>query len=373
PVNVNGVRVGVVEKIQLKGKGQVLCTLRIKSDDLVIPMGSKFTIQTLGLVGAKYVEITLPDLPAGQAPQPIAQDQIVEGIDPTRVELYLNKIATNLTDFSDQLASEKAKTSIREALETAGGTVKKIDAAAEKLEKNMDKLASASSSFEKGATSASSFFSRGTATMSSVESLTSDLRVTSKRINKLLDNPNFSKDMKETVDMAKKTADSIQVAIHDLHTTLGDQNVRTDLMTMMNRLTAATENIASSMKIAQKIAGDQGLRSDLRQATADAKAAVTKVNEIVNQPGFTSDLKQTMTKVKSAAADVDIAAKQLQQVLNKRSPLLHMMFGRPGRIKEKVQVETEKAPASETTTTPTAAPLTSPMTDPATTSPEAEP
>jgi hypothetical protein len=40
-----------------------------------------------------------------------------------------------------------------------------------------------------------------------------------------------------------------------------------------------------------------------------------------------------MQKIRAAVQDIDIAAQQLRQILDKRHPLLHMIFGRPGYIK----------------------------------------
>ncbi|MCC7529959.1 MAG: MCE family protein, partial [Candidatus Melainabacteria bacterium] len=97
PVNLNGVRVGVVEKIDLRGKSDVVAHLKITTKDVPITEGSKVTIQTLGLVGAKYVEINLPEIKEGEAaPAVIPTDSIIEGENPVRTELYLNKIATNV-------------------------------------------------------------------------------------------------------------------------------------------------------------------------------------------------------------------------------------------------------------------------------------
>ena len=69
-----------------------------------------------------------------------------------------------------------------------------------------------------------------------------------------------------------------------------------------------------------------------------------------------------MQSVKKTSNDVDTVAKQLNQVLNKRNPLFHMMFGRPGYVKEtkvkeektenKEGAETKKTVETTTTETP---------------------
>ena len=86
PVQVNGVRVGTVEKIELRGAGQVLCSLRIPAENTIIPQGSLITIQTLGLVGAKYIEITLPK----QGPDEAMPPPILGLVPVTRATLFFS-------------------------------------------------------------------------------------------------------------------------------------------------------------------------------------------------------------------------------------------------------------------------------------------
>lgn len=341
PVQVNGVRVGIVEEINLRKKGMVLCTIRINTPELVVPQGSHFTIQTLGLVGAKYVEISLPDLKDGEQPKPIPADMIVHGDDPVRVELYLNQIATNLSGFTGELNSEKARASLRDAIETSGEAMKRINSAAQKLDSNMNELSAATRSirqtsdrFGTGAASAQNFFNQGTVTMRNIDTLASDLKGSSARINKILDNPQLSGDLRETVKMANQTAQTIQASISQLNAALSDKPLRHDLITIMSKLSNSTENIANAMKVAGTIAHDENLRSDIKQAASDARQAMSQVNEIMNKADFAGDLKSTVARVKSAATNVDTAARQLSSVLNKRSPLLHMIFGKPGKVED---------------------------------------
>ncbi len=57
--------------------------MRIPAENTVIPQGSRITIQTLGLVGAKYMEITLPKVkPDEPMPPPIEPGSLVMGQDP---------------------------------------------------------------------------------------------------------------------------------------------------------------------------------------------------------------------------------------------------------------------------------------------------
>jgi hypothetical protein len=82
-----------------------------------------------------------------------------------------------------------------------------------------------------------------------------------------------------------------------------------------------------------------------------------------------------MASVKKAANHVDTVAKQLNQVLNKRSPLFHLMFGSPGKIKEtKVKEEKTETKGGETKKTTIEKTTTeAPKAEPVPEAPKAEP
>jgi len=346
-VNINGVRVGTVEKVELIGKGQVLVHVKITAENVVVTRGSTVTIQTLGLVGAKYVEITLPDVQAGAgAAAALQTDEEISGQDPVRVELIVNDIATRASKIFKSVKSEKAGTSLAEALEHSGEAVRNINEASAKLNKNMDKLAKAADSVTetsdkigqvadraKGVeSSATGFFNQGSETLEGISDLAHDLQGTNKKIKQLFDNPALSKDLKETAQLAKQTAENVSKTIQELNQTLRDEPLRKDLVDMLTRLNQSTDNIYRSVQIINKVASDEGLRSDVKEVVANAKQAVAKADELIGQPDFKANIRQTISKVNTAAGHVDLAARQLNQVLDRRAPLFHLMFGRPGHI-----------------------------------------
>jgi phospholipid/cholesterol/gamma-HCH transport system substrate-binding protein len=347
PVNVNGVRVGTVEKIELKGKGQVYCGLKISSEDTVIPQGSAVTIQTQGLVGAKYLEITLPEVkPNEPGPPPIDSSEVIIGQEPVRTELYINKIVTNISNFTDSIASSGALSGVTTAAENSGQAVETIRDAARKFSRSMDKLSDATTTirdsaekFGKGSGSADVFFNQGTQTLKKVSGLTDDLHVTSRKVNKVLENPNFTSDFKDTAKLAKETAEKVQNAIHELNTTLTDQSVRTDLIGMLNKLANSTENICQSMKIVQNVSADKDLRNDMRELLQNAKEAMAKANILLGEGSFVNDAKSTMAKLRTTSDNVDTAAKDISTVLERKHLLLHMMFGSGTKKAAKMKIE----------------------------------
>ncbi len=356
-VNVQGVRVGTVDQITFKLQPgvqdapdadaraaklpKVYTHIKIAGLKMPIPKDAEVTIQTLGMVGAKYIEITLPTEPAEHS-EAMDPNLVVEGKDPVRVELVINNIAKKLNQAADTISSDEA-----------ANALKHISAAAEKLDKNLDKMPGISDSLKKASDSitvtagkfgktadrteqvalnANRFFSEGKTSFDSVSSLANGLSQTNKKVGKILDNPAMSKDLKETVQLAHKTAEAMQSAIAELSGTVKDKELRQDMLSMLSKIQTSSEGIRQSMQVVNKLADDQGLRSDVKTAMTDAREAMTKANTMLSDPGFKTDVTLTMSKVRTAATDVDIAAQQLHQILEKRNPLFHMMFGDPGKL-----------------------------------------
>jgi hypothetical protein len=320
---------------------KVYCHMRISGLHAPISKSAEVTIQTLGLVGAKYVEITLPTQKVDHH-EAIDPQIVVDGRDPVRVELVVNNIAKKLNQAADAISSDEA-----------ANALKHISQASEKLDKNLDampgltaSLRKASDAFESTskkfsktadrteivADSANRFFSEGKSSFASVHTLAEGMTQTNRKLGRLLDNPAFSKDLKETVELAHKTAISVQSAIAQLNGTVQDKDLRKDLLSMLSSIKTSSDDIRQSMQVVSHLADDQGLRTDVKGIISDYKSAVGKANTMLSDPGFKADITQTMTRVKTAASDVDLAARQMHQILEKRAPLVHMMFGSPGKI-----------------------------------------
>jgi phospholipid/cholesterol/gamma-HCH transport system substrate-binding protein len=355
PVSVQGVRVGTIEALTFTPEKKIDCHIKITNQTIKVPRGVDISIQTIGLVGAKYLEITLPRDASGNAinAEPLTQADVLAppgqgdpklGVvhNPVRVEVIVNNVAKRVDEIVANIDTESAKHAINN-LSAASG---KLNWIMDKLSDVADSVQVASrnisaTSFKFGHTAdtadvagarAERFFNKGEQAFSDVGALARDLRGTSGKVNKLLDNPQFSGDIRETMVQARQTAETVRGAIGDFSTTLQDKQLRTEVLDSLTRLQQATENIRTSMQMVDKISADQTLRTDLKDIVKDAREAVTQANTLLNEPGFKADLKTTMRKVQNAADNIDVASKQVQQVLNKRAPLLHMIFGRPGKI-----------------------------------------
>ena len=294
-VFLDGVRIGTVEGLEWQSEHRVMVRLRINTARLIIPQGSRFEILTNGIVGAKYVQIDLPPKEPGQLPPPaLDQSTIVMGDDPVRPELAVNKLAIGLS----KIDTDRFQTNLEEARRTM------VHAADE-------------------------FSNLADATTPAV-----------RKLNRILNDPHFSEDLKETAKKAQETAKTIQAAIRDLNVTLTDQPLRKDLLDTLTQLNNSAHSIERSVGVVQKISSDTGLRSDLKQMLVDARRDLDKLNNIMDDPNYTTDFKATLAKTREAVDHVDLLARQMNQILDKRHPLLHMLTGRPGHIKvKKTEVE----------------------------------
>lgn len=137
PVRVSGVRVGEVRRIDILYEAQPKVLTRVKiRPDIKISAGSRITIQTLGLIGEKYIEIT----PA-TAKKYIQPGEIVEGESPLTMEklveagqnmvIGLNSI---LTDIRSITGDKNFQENIKSAVAQASSAINKIDKTFTKIE-----------------------------------------------------------------------------------------------------------------------------------------------------------------------------------------------------------------------------------------------
>ncbi len=341
PVNINGVRVGDVEQIELKGRGKVLVSLRITNEGITIPQGSAITIQTLGLVGAKYVEITLPESKAQPAAD-IEPNTIVQGQDPVRAELIFNQIATELGSFTNIFASQDNKNHLVDTLKNSGEAIRNINELTKKfnndfkhfdntintINSTVQKYNSLAGDLHNTANKAGLFFDNGTSTLKSVHKLSDNLEITSAKVNKLLDNTSFAGDVKESLHLANQTMQKIDSIVSTLNRTLSDRDLRKDLINILVKLNTSTKQINQSMVLFNSLAKDSSVRSDAKNLVVEANRAITNANKLLNNVNLNGDLKKTILDVQKAANDIDLTAKRLNLVLSKRSPILHLLFGR---------------------------------------------
>lgn len=309
-VFVDGVRVGIVDKIEWQSRRRVLVNVRINSTGAVIPKGSKFVILTNGIVGAKYIEILLPEECDGRVPgEAIANNAFVEGEDPVRPELAVNNIAMALSDINmPQLRKN--------------------------LEEDRKRLANAADQLTILARHATPVIDGIPRLQTEVIALSRDTRRVTGKVERLLSNPRFSTDLRETADKARETVATLHDTVHEMNITLRDKPLRADIIAALQQLNQATYRVQQSVASFEKMSGDRELRTDVKEILAQAHGALDKVDDLLNKPTFGVELKNTLVETRQAVNHVDLAARQLSQILGKRAPLFHMLIGRPGHIED---------------------------------------
>jgi len=322
-VNVNGVKVGDVEELKLEGKDRVLVNIKITANTL-IPVGSHFDILSNGVVGAKYVEITLPQENANEKPVPLDDKSVVEGNDPVRVEVVVSKIAKQFDDFDFKEAHER-------------------------VNQHMDQFARAADSVTALTKDLTPAAKNAVQVEEKIGTLATEMRGTTQRVNKILNDPHFSSDLKITAKRLKETAESINKTMHELNETLANKPLRDDLLEAMSRLNQSTIHIQQSVESVQKITSDQTLRSDIKHIISSVNQTMDKADAMLSKPGFGTDMKGTIGDVRDTIRHLDLAARQMNAILGQKHPLVHMIFGQPGAIKNAEKVDSRavlKAPDS---------------------------
>lgn len=124
PVRLAGVDAGLVKSLKVftddkdNSKTKVKVNLWIE-EGIRIPADSKITINQLGLLGEKYVEIV-----PGVSAQNMAADALVIGIDPTPIEkiteqvaVLTGKIETTVDSINNGILTEENKKTLAEILQ----------------------------------------------------------------------------------------------------------------------------------------------------------------------------------------------------------------------------------------------------------------
>jgi phospholipid/cholesterol/gamma-HCH transport system substrate-binding protein len=279
-VYTDGVRVGAVDRITLLGKHRVKVHMKINQAVVRVPQGAEFAIRTNGLVGARYVDITLPD----HAGQPMTPDTVAWGEDPIRPELVVDRLALQLNEMDFKRMQDN-------------------------LEHGMDRMSVAADNVSVLSRKLHPVADKAMMVEQKVALLAAELHGTSTRVNRLLQDPTLKRDMRDT--LAK-----------------------------LNEMTAHVESTATKV---QELATDPVLREDIKQVVGDARETVHEVHAMVNDPQFGSEMKSTMAEAHSALARLDTVGRQLNQILSKRAPLIQMLVGRPGKLKDEQTAGTNES------------------------------
>lgn len=127
PVRLAGVEVGLVKKLEVfvddqdQRKTKVKVSIWMK-DDISFPSDSKITINQLGILGEKYLEI-IP----GTSQDMVKEDSVLIGHDPVpiekiteKVDSLMAKLETTMDSINNGILTDKNKKSLEDTLEGFG-------------------------------------------------------------------------------------------------------------------------------------------------------------------------------------------------------------------------------------------------------------
>ena len=314
PVQMNGLKIGLVQSLEWQGVEKILVRIKITSSEIKIPKDSKFRILANGIIGAKYVEIVIPDKP-GQPFQEIDESQIIEGEPPVRPELAVNKLALGLSEINPKKLVENYREDRR-----------RINRAADQLailaEKSMPAI-------EEGIVLEKELIPL----IRTLNALTRDLKTMAE------DAPNS--EVRKTITLAQNTIQDAHSVILEVKSIVKDEELRKSLNTTMKNLNRSSRDIRTALVKAENLVEDGKLKDDTLEVLNKTERVLTKADNILNKPILNKDLKQTIDNVDQAVDHIDLAARQMNSILDKRFPLVHLMLGRPGHLEEEEHVQSK--------------------------------
>lgn len=308
PVIIDGTRVGRVDKVEWEANNQVLVQLRISSPKLKVRTDAKFQILADGLVGSKYVEIIIPDHNDESLPV-LTEDARVVGEMPARPELALQKITIGLS----HLDPEQMVQNYREDR-------KRVIRAADQLALLADETMPV--------------IKHALPIEHELLPLTKELNKLTAKLGRMIDNPRISRDLKDTVIQAQNTITSAKQLITKIDTMVHDKDIKEELRNTLNKLEKSTDTMYVTVSKVEKITDNKELRDDVKEILSKTRTTLDKADTLLNKPVLNSNMKTTLTNAQEAVENINTATKQLTTILDKRFPLIHMMVGRPGRIKK---------------------------------------
>ncbi len=137
PVRVSGVRVGEVRSIEILYDAQpkVLAKLRLRHD-IKIDRYSRVTIQTLGIIGEKYIEIS-----PSSCKEYVNSGETIKGENPLSIEKLAEasqsiviRLNNMLADISRITGDEELRDNFRNVVNNSASAIKRIDSAFERIE-----------------------------------------------------------------------------------------------------------------------------------------------------------------------------------------------------------------------------------------------
>ena len=278
PVKVSGIKVGKIQKIDFlagrydpKVKRRVYVRLKVWVEDRAAPAirkNSEFYINTQGVLGEQYLEITPGTMDEKKFPK-VQKGQILMGQSPPRADLIVARLYSFLDVVTKLLKSEKDTIGVTlrnaaRALDTADKMLAENREAIRKLLKRGDELALEAAQLARSVRRGLGNGYRLRAILAQAERITSTL---SRRLNPTLNRAD------RALDNAIRVAGLVGPKERDKMMTVLDRVVH--LSSKAERIAVDASKVVRSIRMGQGTAGalvmDREIYEDLKELVRDLK------------------------------------------------------------------------------------------------------
>jgi len=255
PVEVAGVVVGRVEKIELEGK---MAKVRfVISKEVALFEDAKATLRTHGALGDKFIEID----PGTSEKEPLKPGEVILStyVTPDLDQLFLSlqKTAQGFADMGEALRELMGEKETRDALKEL--VVNLRDSSREfkgflaNNRARLDNTISNLESFSKGLNplleKASSGLDKMQSTLSSLEEVSQNIKEGKGTLGKLISDESLYKDLKDTTEEFKLFAERINRGEGTLGKLLSDDKLYTEAEKTLKKVQGAMEGIEEQTPI----------------------------------------------------------------------------------------------------------------------------
>ncbi len=265
PVQMAGIEIGRVTRLDLTPQRQAQITVRIRSG-VTIPTGSRFAIATTGLLGDRYVNIT----PEPADTPPIAPGTIVTAANPFTIDEVVDRVVAvarraeeALTNVNRLISDPALGTGLSETVRNARDATAVMRQAAENIERTTRTL-------DRSVSSVSADVPQIT---EQLKTMATDLAETADAAKGLVRDVaadgQTARQVRATVASIERAAAGIDKMIRDLQGVINEQEVR---------------NVRASLDEARAaITEARGTITEVRQAVSEGRTVIGRVGTIVDR------------------------------------------------------------------------------------------
>lgn len=300
-VQVNGFRVGNVEDIDIAGRN-IVVGLKITNTKVRIPLGSRVSIYANGIIGAKYIEIRLPETAGKRAL--LSENSVLVGEPPIRAELLMETLSKQANELD-----------IARVQDAVLGGMGRVGRAAD---------------------GASALYGR-------VGRAADGALVLYDRVGRAADGASL---LYNKVGRAADNTSALVAKVGGL--TGGASQLMCKFGTAADRTTALVNRMGpaadKAVKVEEQLSSlaenlNKVTNTQLQPVLCNALTMENRLSCLADELNWRSktDLKGTLIQAQSALCQTELFGKQLSKTLDRRFPLLQLLFGRPGHLKPEEQ------------------------------------